>query len=197
MSRPKSYDRSSAIEKACLAFWEHGYQSLGVRQIEALTGLNQYAIRSEFGGKEGLYLEALSFYSNAAISTALTPMKAGSLGAIETFLNSLVTSGSGISSPWGCLIVNTSVENAYIRSPHLEKAVRSYWNTLEKHLQIALTNAQDQYEIDKNVNAKKLSKGLVTAIMGIHAQNRATHSVGGGRDLLSLVFSHLNTLRMP
>ena len=74
MPRPKSYDRQDAIAKACLAFWEHGYQDLGVREVERLTGLNQFAIRSEFGGKEGLYLEALTYYCDAAITTEMAPM---------------------------------------------------------------------------------------------------------------------------
>lgn len=195
MSRPRSYDREDAVKQACMAFWAHGYQALGVREIEAQTGLNQYAIRSEFGGKEGLYLEALNFYSNAAISMAMAAMKDGGLADVVTFLKNLVTECELTSSPWGCLITNTGVENARIGSTKLDDAVKSYWHALERHFYDALKASSERREIDANANPAAIAKGLVTAVMGVHVKNRSTGSFEGGRDLVELVCAYLNSLR--
>lgn len=194
MSRPKSYVRQEAVEKACKAFWEHGFQALGVREIERLTGLNQFAIRAEFGGKEGLYLEALKFYCDAAISTALAPLEDGGIDQIIAFLRGLVDSGSVTSSPWGCLIVNTGIENARIQSERLNAATESYWNALDCYILKALENASARGEISTDIDKVSMTKGLVTAVMGVHTRNRASRSNQGGRELVELVCSHLNAL---
>ncbi len=191
MARPKSYDRQNAVEKACRAFWAHGYQALGVRELERLTGLNQFAIRTEFGGKEGLYLEALKFYSEAAIATAMAPLKDGGLAEITSFLQGLVAEGSSMSSEFGCLIVNTGIENARIGSARLDEAVKFYWQTLEDSFLQALVNAQDRGEICLEMDIDSTAGGLTSAVMGVHAHNRLEGSCGGGRDLVALMCNHL------
>jgi len=195
MSRPKSYDRQEAVRKACEAFWAHGFQALGVRELERLTGLNQFAIRSDFGGKEGLYLEALKFYSDAAVSNPLAPLKDGGINEIIAFLENLVTEGSVTSSRWGCLIVNTGVENARVQSAKIEKAANQYWEVLEEHFKQALENAQARGEIASGIAADSVAKGMVTAVMGVHVKNRCVQSHKGGCELVSLLCSHLNSLR--
>ena len=195
MPRPKSYDRQDALSKACYAFWEHGYQALGVRELERLTGINQFAIRSEFGGKEGLYLEALQRYCDGAITCAMAPMKEGRIPDIIAFLNGLVTPGSLTSSDFGCLVVNTGIENARIQSPRLESAVTSYWAALEDHFRRALENEHAAQGAAADFSPDDLAKALVTAVMGVHAQNRAQRSHSAGRPLVALLCSQLAQLR--
>ncbi|NSX56865.1 TetR/AcrR family transcriptional regulator [Parasulfitobacter algicola] len=195
MPRQKSYDRQNAITKACNAFWEHGFQSLGVRELERLTGLNQFAIRSEFGGKEGLYLETLNYYCDAAISAEMAPMKQGGIPEIVSFFKGLVTPGSMTSSDYGCLIVNTGIENARIQSPRLENAVRSYWNTLEDHFLIALENEQAEQGEGAAFTPHILAASLVPAVMGIHAHNRSHRDQTAGRPLVDLICSILSGYR--
>jgi len=187
MARPKSYDRKVAIEKACFAFWEHGYQALGVRELERLTGLNQFAIRSEFGGKEGLYCEALSLYSDAAVSGAMAPMATGGIPEIIDFLYGLVTPGSPTSSEFGCLIVNTGIENARVKSARLADAAEVYWTALATHFAQAL---------DKNgASSQDLPRALVSGVMGVHAQNRLLRDQTAGRPLVELLCRHLESLQ--
>lgn len=195
MPRPKSYDRQDAIEKACNAFWEHGYQALGVRELERLAGLNQFAIRSDYGGKEGLYLEVLAFYSQAAISTAMAPMKDGGIPAIIGFLEGLVTPGSATSSAFGCLIVNTGIENARIQSPRLAEAVDAYWTALEGHFRRALENEAVAQDDSSRFSPVDLAKALIPAVMGIHAINRLRRDQTAGRPLVDLLCATLAGLQ--
>lgn len=193
MPRPKSYDRQDAITKACSVFWEHGFQDLGVRELERLTGLNQFAIRSEFGGKEGLYLEALNYYCDAAITTEMVPMKQGSIPEIIAFFDGLVTPGSITSSKNGCLIVNTGIENARFKSPRLEAVTRIYWKTLEEHFHCALENEVSAQGGKAILISKTLAASLVPAVMGIHAQNRSQQDQTAGRPLVDLMCSILRS----
>lgn len=195
MPRPKSYDRQDAIAKACNVFWEHGFQNLGVRELERRTGLNQFAIRSEFGGKEGLYLETLNYYCDAAITSEMAPMKRGGIPEIIVFLEGLVSPGSMTSSDFGCLIVNTGIENARIKSPRLETVVRMYWTTLEEHFLSALENEHAAQGGRAQFTPHSLAASLVPAVMGIHARNRSQWDQTAGRPLVDLICSVLSGYR--
>ncbi|TYC64094.1 TetR/AcrR family transcriptional regulator [Stappia sp. BW2] len=195
MVRPKSYDRQKAVENACLAFWEHGFQALGVRELEQQTGINQFAIRSEFGGKEGLLLEALNYYRDAAITNEMAPMWDGGIPEIITFLRGLVTPGSMTSSQFGCLMVNTGVENARLKSPALGEATRGYWTELESHFTRALENELRAQGGKVRFSPAELAAALVSAVMGVHVQNRTQKDQTAGRALVDLMCNRLAELR--
>lgn len=197
MPRPKSYDRQDAIAKACAAFWEHGFQALGVRELEQITGINQFAIRSEFGGKEGLYIEALTYYSDAAIKDEMAPMLDGDITDIIAFLRGLVTLGSMTSSDFGCLIVNTGLENARVKSPRLGQVVQDYWAALEQHFQRALENEKQRQGDAARFSPADVAQALVPAVMGIHAQNRTHGNQTAGRGLVELLCAMLSDFRTP
>lgn len=195
MPRPKSYDRHEAIEKACMAFWQHGFQALGVRELEQQAGINQFAIRSEFGGKEGLFLEALDYYGEAAILHEMAPMKDGGIPEIIAFFDGLVTPGSMTSSLYGCLMVNTGVENARIQSPALADATAKYWAALKDHFMQALENEQKVRKNQAIFENEDLAAGLVSAVMGIHVQNRQQQDETAGRALVHLIREMLKNLK--
>ncbi|MBM7069827.1 TetR/AcrR family transcriptional regulator [Actibacterium sp. 188UL27-1] len=194
MGRPKSYDRAAAVEAACRAFWAAGYDALGVRALEERTGLNQFAIRTEFGGKEGLLLEAMAFYGDAAKAEAMAPMRSGGIEAIAGFLDGLVQEGSMTSSPHGCLIVNTGIENARTQSDAVTQAVRAYWAELEAHFRMALETAERAGALCADLDLAQVARGLVTSVMGVHAANRAAGSQFAGADLVAILREYLDAL---
>lgn len=194
LARPKSYTVEDVTEKVVFAFWQHGYQALGVRELEQITGLNQYAIRTEFGGKEGLYLAALEMYCERAVSEAMVPMKEGGVPEIAAFLRSLVRDGSMTSSKFGCLVVNTGIENARINSPQLDAVVTGYWNTLATHFASSLRNAQRKGSIAASVETDIVAGGLVSGVMGIHTRNRIEGRHDAGAELVDLLCSQLEVL---
>lgn len=195
MARPKTYDRTEAIQRACNAFWQHGYGTLGVRALEAQTGLNKFAIRTEFGGKEGLYLAALKYYHDAAGQSVLAPLRSGGVEAVERFFRGLVAEGSLNSSAWGCLMVNTGIENAEIGSTALEKAARAYWQDLHDHFRLALRLSRARGNIKNTVNIDQASHGLVTAVMGIHTMNRVSTAHDAGRHLVDMIVELIRSWR--
>lgn len=195
MARPKTYDRTEAIRQACNAFWQHGYGALGVRALEKQTGLNKFAIRTEFGGKEGLYLAALDHYQGAARRAVLVPLRSGGIEAVERFFQNLVTKDSVNSSAWGCLMVNTGIENAEIGSTALEQAVRAYWEDLGGHFRLALRLSQARGDIKNTIDINQASHGLVTAVMGIHTMNRLSAAHDAGRHLVNMVVELIESWR--
>lgn len=196
MARPKSYDRDHALKLACEMFWSRGFISTGVRSIEDQTGLNQFAIQTEFGGKEGLYLETIKSYAAAATKHVLAPMKTGGITSVSAFFDSLITNGSPTSSKWGCLIVNAGIENAEIGSARIDAECRAYWRTLRQHFSAAIRHSINAGEITSNVDAAENAKALVIAVMGIHAMNRAEGSNKAGTPLVKMVQRQLESWRL-
>jgi AcrR family transcriptional regulator len=196
MARPKSYDRDHALKRACEVFWSQGFSALGVRSIEEQTGLNQFAIQTEFGGKEGLYVEAIRLYAAAAIEHALAPMKAGGIASISTFFTSLVTDESPTSSRWGCLIVNAGIENARIGSERIGAECRAYWRSLRQHFAAAIRHSVDAGEAVPGIDPAECSKALVVAVMGIHTVNRVEGSNRAGAPLVRMVQRQLKEWRL-
>ncbi len=187
MSRPKSYDRQEAVERACQAFWAHGYTALGVRALEQMTGLNKFAIRTEFSGKEGLYLEALRLYAERAAQFAVEPLKAGGLDQVEEFFQGLVGGSSPMSSRFGCLMVNTGIENAELKSPALEEVSTVYWSMLYRAFEAALQTGREDGALKRDLDLAEAAQGLVTAVMGIHTMNRVSGRDDGGAALVGLI----------
>jgi len=196
MARPKSYNIEEVIEQVVYAFWQHGYQALGLRELERITGLNQFAIRTEFGGKEGLYLKALEFYTDKAIEHAMQPMRSGGIAEITAFLKALVADGSMTSSKYGCLIVNTGIENARVGSDRLDQAVRRYWDELEACFVVCLQNALSAKVIDPAVDPEAVAKGLVSGVMGVHVQNRLDGRNDAGAHLVDFLCAQLKSMEL-
>ncbi len=113
MGRPKQFDRDEALDSALELFWQLGYHDASVRRLSAAMGVNVATVFSEFGDKEGLYLEALARYEAAKV-----PFYIGSLehdGAdvetIITVLRAFASFAKSGTAP-GCLITNSAVELA-------------------------------------------------------------------------------------
>jgi len=187
MARPKSYDRDAALMRACQAFWQHGYAALGVRAIESQTGLNQFAIRSDFGGKEGLFLEALELYMRQAERSVLVPLQDGGIGEIDQFFEGLVTPGSINASRWGCLVVNSGLENASVNNARITAITRKYWQLLNDGFTAALQRSLKRDEVIRQLDVAQAAEALVIAVMGVHTMNRTKGSDSAGRPMVTMV----------
>jgi AcrR family transcriptional regulator len=60
--RPRSFDRSRALERAMHLFWRQGYEATSVSDLTRAMGINPPSLYAAFGDKEQLYLEALARY---------------------------------------------------------------------------------------------------------------------------------------
>ncbi|MEM9279923.1 MAG: hypothetical protein AAGA76_15255, partial [Pseudomonadota bacterium] len=135
-------------------------------------------------------------YINAAAETTLAPMRSGGVKTVEEFFENLILEHSVVSSPWGCLVVNTGIENAELDRPTLKEISDEYWKMLSDHFEMALNKSKDAGEIDGNLSVPHASQGLVTAVMGIHTKNRVTQTHNGGETLVKLILDLIGSWRI-
>ncbi len=63
MARPREYDANEVIGKAVELFGRQGYEATSVRDLLEATGLSSSSLYSAFGGKEALFLAALTAHA--------------------------------------------------------------------------------------------------------------------------------------
>lgn len=195
MSRPKKYDREVAVEKACRAFWKYGYSAIGVRGLEELTGLNRFAIQTEFKGKEGLFLEALGLYTKKTQLHFLGPLNEGGLNEIETLFKGLMTSSSESYQVFGCLMVNTIIENAILKRVEIQNKTDNHFKQFEKAFRNALTSSKTKNELIQNFELEDAVTFLVGSTMGIQVMIRKEGAIKSVEGYSKMILSMLESWR--
>ena len=61
------FNRDEVVENSVKLFWKHGYNGASMQQVVETTGLKPGSIYLAFGNKDGLYKEALKYYSDSSI----------------------------------------------------------------------------------------------------------------------------------
>src|SRR5919204_3203534 len=91
MGRRPSYDREAIVKAATDLFWERGYQSTSIGDLEERTGLDRSSLYHAFGSKQGLFEAALRSYLQEAIDTRLSALRqpGAGLAAVVAFFAGL------------------------------------------------------------------------------------------------------------
>lgn len=195
MPRPKNYDRDEAVKKACSAFWQHGYGALGVRVLEQLSGLNRFAIQTEFGGKEGLFLETLDKYTQETETHLLKSLRDGDLSQIEALFNQLVTLSQEPAQAFGCLMVNTVVENAVLARVAIKERTDRHFEKLEKALRTALSRAKTNGQIANDFDVEEGIAFLVGSTMGVQLIIRRAGSIEAAQPYVNMLIKTIESWR--
>ena len=173
MPRPKSYDRDEVILKAKDAFWQHGYQALGVRAIAAETGLGSFALRTDFGGKEQLLLEALGAY-RAEMETYVAQVLDSSddIETIVHVLEQMVTPHPGSMRRFGCLMTALVAELPSIGSEAVNTAVNGHFARIGSAISGLVNRAQDAGKARADLDAEDCGAYIVGVVGGLQTMNR-------------------------
>lgn len=160
MGRPRSYVRDDVLERAMDLFWKKGFEGAHLQELVEVTGLNRFSLYQEFGGKEGLFSEALDRYlaqSRAAYDQTLGREPRG-LDNIRAYFEAIhYTRGYH-----GCFMINTLTERHIVSAAAFRRA-RTYARDAELLFLENVRAAQDRGELDSNRDPEALA-GLLTAL---------------------------------
>ena len=68
MSRPKEFDRATALKAAIAVFSDHGYEGTSTDALLEAMGISRQSMYDTFGDKRRLYLDALQQYNADSVS---------------------------------------------------------------------------------------------------------------------------------
>src|SRR5882724_123285 len=75
--RPRSFDRTEALDKALTLFWRWGYEGTSIAALVEAMGITPPSLYTAFGSKEALFLEAVDRYNATDGAFAMRALTAG------------------------------------------------------------------------------------------------------------------------
>jgi len=164
MGRPRSYDRDDVLERAMDLFWKKGFEGAHLQELVEVTGLNRFSLYNEFGGKEGLFHEALARYLDQSRLAYGQTLGAEPLGVdnIRRYFESIHYSRGY----HGCLMINTLTEKHIVTSAAFRRA-RGYAQDVERLFLDNVRAAQERGEIDDARDPAALASLLAALDQGL------------------------------
>ena len=162
MGRHKTYDRDEVLERALTLFWEKGYEGTHLQQLVDTTGLNRFSLYKEFGGKEGLFAEAVSRYMGQLGSLAAYLQKEPpGVANVHAYFQALVD----FKFRHGCFLVNTLSEK-HVVGPGVYRQILDFVRAGGKLLEKNLQASRERGELDAGVDVESLAGFLVAFELG-------------------------------
>ncbi|MCD7439184.1 TetR/AcrR family transcriptional regulator [Streptomyces lincolnensis] len=169
--RPRSFDRATALEKALLAFWEHGYEATSVSDLTRVMDIGAPSLYAAFGDKRSLFEEVVREYG----------VKYGSFGdralaeeptaraAVERTLREAAAEYTDPAHPYGCLVVHAATNCS---TPEVEQSLRERRNANIAAFESRIRADIAAGELPAGTDAAALARHVGAMIQGMSQQAR-------------------------
>lgn len=168
MSRTRTLDDDTVLDRATELFWRRGYAATSMRDLTEATGLSTAALYHRFNDKEGLFLKTLRRYADQGLTERFARLSAleSPLQAIRTFFDELIEMSVDDPEKLGCLLVNTVLDGAATSSAASALA-RERLGDVEIFLRASLQRALDAGLIEPATRPAMLAEVLLATVLAI------------------------------
>lgn len=173
MARPRKFDRSEALDKAMMVFWQKGYEATFLDDLTEAMGINRPSLYNAFGDKHTLYMEALGRYRelySGKLLGALEQAPTVKAGFAQIF-SDLIAESTELCCR-GCMIVNSTVEACVIDAP-IGEFIRETDEASKRAFSAVLAKAQQKGELMSDKKPEALATYLYSAIAGLQVRAKA------------------------
>lgn len=121
--RPRSFDRETALEKALLAFWEHGYEATSVSDLTRVMDIGVPSLYAAFGDKRSLFDEVVRVYGvrYGSFTDRALAEEPTARAAVERALREAAAVYTEPGRPHGCLVLHAA---ANCSNPEVRQSLR-------------------------------------------------------------------------
>ncbi len=174
MARTKEFDEDAVLLKAMQLFWEQGYEKTSMMDLVSHMGVHKRSLYDTFGDKHSLYIKALKRYSEM-IEQKVKRIINSTHSAEEAIrmLLEMAIRREDEEFPIGCLMVNTAVELAP-HDPESRAWVNQRLTCSEQLICELIEKGQQSGELDKTLNAERLSYYFNNAFTGLRVMAKTT-----------------------
>ncbi|MFI6037008.1 TetR/AcrR family transcriptional regulator [Streptomyces sp. NPDC051315] len=125
--RPRSFDRATALERALMAFWEHGYEATSVSDLTRAMGIGAPSLYAAFGDKRALFEEVVREYGvrYGSFGDRALAEEPTARAAVERMLREAAVEYTEPDRPRGCLVIHAATN---CTSPEVEESLRARRN---------------------------------------------------------------------
>lgn len=168
MGQAKQFDPQERLDRAVDAFWEKGFDGIGVQQLCEAMELFPGSLYGTYGDKRQLFLKAVERYmaTHSAEAIEILNRDASGLASIRSYFDRLIDGIMDGKRKWGCLVTNSIVELAR-REPSVRAKVDVHLARLETAFAGAIARARDAGEIDADTPLETAAY-LVCVVQGMN-----------------------------
>lgn len=156
MTRTVDFNQEKILDKAMLVFWQKGYEKTSLQDLLQATGISRSSLYNTFNDKAHLFTACVAHYRKKTAFRKEILLNACNVkeGLREYFKQRIAAS---YSSPLGCLITNTAVEDILLSEslkPEVDALVQDQFTELEKIFFDLLEKGKQSGEIAASVDIK-------------------------------------------
>lgn len=176
MGQPRQFDPEERLDRAMNAFWENGFDRIGMQDLCKAMDLFPGSVYGTYGGKRDLFLKAIDRYmaTCSAEGVAILDREASGIVAIRRYFGQLVHGIIEGHRRWGCLVTNTLVELSE-NDPEIKEKVDRHLVRLEAAFDAAIARGKDQGEISQGI-PNNMAAFLVCLVQGLNVIARTRPS---------------------
>ncbi|MFF4257277.1 TetR/AcrR family transcriptional regulator [Streptomyces sp. NPDC001663] len=169
--RPRSFDRETALEKAVMAFWEHGYEATSVSDLTRVMGIGAPSLYAAFGDKRALFEEVVTVYGAryGSFGDRALAEESTARAAVERMLREAAAEYTAPGRPHGCLVIHAATN---CTSPEVEESLRERRNAniaaFENRIRAGIASG----ELPAGTDAAALARHTGAIIQGMSQQAR-------------------------
>ena len=169
--RPRSFDRETALEKAILAFWEHGYEATSVSELTRVMGIGAPSLYAAFGGKRSLFDEVVSEYGTryGSFGDRALAEEPTARAAVERMLREAAAEYTWPGRPHGCLFLHAATN---CTTPEVEESLRERRNANIAAIESRISAGVAAGELPADTDAASLARYTGAIIQGMSQQAR-------------------------
>ncbi|WP_324786095.1 TetR/AcrR family transcriptional regulator [Streptomyces sp. H51] len=169
--RPRSFDRETALEKAVMAFWEHGYEATSVSGLTRAMGIGAPSLYAAFGDKQALFEEVVRVYGTryGSFGERALAEEPTARAAVERILREAAVEYTAPGRPHGCLVIHAATN---CTSPEVEESLRERRNADIAAFENRIRDGIAAGELPAGTDARALARHTGAVLQGMSQQAR-------------------------
>lgn len=169
--RPRTFDRATALEKALMAFWEHGYEATSVSDLTRAMDIGAPSLYAAFGDKRSLFEEVVREYdaTYGSFTERALAEEPTARAAVERCLREAAVAYTEPGRPHVCLVAHAAVNCS---TPEVETALRERRNANIAAFESRINADVATGALPRGTDAAALARHTGAMIQGMSQQAR-------------------------
>lgn len=169
--RPRSFDRATALEKAILAFWRHGYEATSVSDLTRVMGIGAPSLYAAFGDKRQLFAEVVHEYGAryGSFGDRALAEEPTARAAVARMLREAAVEYTAPGRPRGCLVIHAATNCS---TPEVERSLRERRNADIAAFESRIRADIAAGELPADTDAAALARHTGAIVQGMSQQAR-------------------------